>query len=374
VVREKRGLSPDIMPSRPHSTQLPQYFAALYGLMIVYASLEPFSGWMASLPGTPFFLFASWPPRYTRFDVVINVIAYTPFGFFVALIGARRAALARLAAGAVAGALLTFSMETAQMFLPTRDASTIDFLSNTAGAAIGALAALAFNRMPGLRTSIAAWRQRVFLAGHSGDLGLALLGIWLLAQVNPGIPLFAATFDPSLELTTDLAGTLLQAAQSAFNVVGVGLFLALLLRQRHFLGGAVLLLIGGALMLKGCAAGLLIRQSVLETWLKPGVVLGVVAGALVLLLAIWLPRPARTTLCAIALLSSLIAPLLAPDMWRARAPLALFDWPYGQLLNFNGLTHAVLVVWPVLASVYLLWLAGQPGWGHTVQGGNDGRV
>jgi hypothetical protein len=90
----------------------------------------------------------------------------------------------------------------------------------------------------------------------------------------------------------------------------------------------------------------------------------VAGGALVLMLAIWLPRPVRTTLCAIALLSSLVAPLLAPDMWQARAPLALFQWPYGHLLNFNGLTHAVLVIWPVLVSAYLLWLAGQPGWGQ----------
>jgi hypothetical protein len=51
------------------------------------------------------------------------------------------------------------------------------------------------------------------------------------------------------------------------------------------------------------------------------------------------------------------------------APLALFDWPYGQLLNFNGLTHAVLTVWPLLASAYLLWLAGKPGWGaHAAPG------
>src|SRR5581483_6446554 len=113
---------------------------------------------------------------------------------------------------------------------------------------------------------------------------------WLMAQVNPGIPLFAATFDPSLELTRDLAGTLLQAAQSAFNVVGVGLFLALLLRHRHFFGAAVLLLIGIALMLKGFAAALLIKQAVLETWLKPGIVLGVFAGAVAVLLAVWLPR------------------------------------------------------------------------------------
>ena len=346
-------------------TLLPQYFAALYGLMIIYASLEPFTGWMAPSSGTPFYLFAPWPSRFPRSDIVINIVAYIPFGFFVGLIGRERSFGIRVTIGTAAGALLSFAMETVQMFLPTRDASTIDFLTNTAGCALGAVGAAALNHSPGLRARISAWRERVFIAGRSGDLGLALLFIWLLAQVNPGIPLFAATFDPSLELTRDLAGTLLQASQSAFNVVGVGLFLSILLRQRRLLGGAVLLLIGGALMLKGGAASVLMRQTVLENWIKPGVTAGVAVGALALLLAIWLPRPARTTLCAVALLSSLIAPLLAPDMWRARAPLALFDWPYGHLLNFNGLTHAVLVIWPVLASVYLLWLAGQPGWGHT---------
>ena len=355
--------------SGPRPTLLPQYFAALYGFMIVYASLEPFSGWTAPAPGTPFFLFAPWPPRFARSDLVINVLAYLPFGFFAALTGREKALAARLAIGSGAGAALSFAMEGTQMYLPTRDASTIDLISNTAGALLGAIVAVALSRAPGLRAAVRAWRDRVFLCGRSGDLGLALLGIWLLAQVNPGIPLFAATFDPSLELTRDLAGTLLQAAQSAFNVVGVGLFLAILLQQRRLLGGAVLLLIGSALILKGFAANLLIRQSVLDSWLKPGVSLGVAAGALALLFAIWLPRPARTTVCAVALLSSLIASLLAPDMWQARAPLALFDWPYGHLLNFNGLTHAVLVVWPVLASIYLLWLAGQPGWGHAAADG-----
>src|SRR5205823_6938611 len=235
---------------------------------------------------------------------------------------------------------LSLCMESAQMFLPTRDASVIDLLSNTAGAALGALIAMIFNGVPGWRKAIRGWRRRVFLEARRGDLGLALLGIWLLAQVNPGIPLFAATFDPSLELTRDFAGTLLQAAQSAFNVVGVGLFLALLLHQRRYLGGAGLVLIGVALMLKGAAAAVLLRSTVWDNWLKPSVTFGVMAGAIALLLMTRLSRPLQTTLCAIALLSSLIAPLLAPDMWQARAPLALFDWPYGHLLNFNGLTHA----------------------------------
>jgi VanZ family protein len=352
------------VPTRRQPTRLPQYLAALYGLMIVYASLEPFSGWMVPLPDTPFFLFEPWPSHITRFEIILNVLAYAPFGFLLALIGKRRPPVARLATAIGTGALLSFAMESTQMFLPTRDASSVDVLSNSVGATVGGLLALTFNRASSLRARIARWRYRTFLGGRSGDFGLALLGVWLLSQVNPAIPLFAATFDPSLELARDLAGTLLQAAQSAFNVVGVGLFLALLLRQRRDMGAAVLLLIGIALALKGVAAAFLLKSTSWAFWLEPGISAGVAVGALGLMLAIRLPRPARTTLCAIALLSSLVAPLLAPDMWRARAPLALFDWPYGQLLNFNRLTRAVLVIWPVLASTYLLWLAGQPGWGQ----------
>ena len=109
----------------PQPTLLPQCFAALYGLMIVYASLEPFSAWMSPVPGTPFFLFAPWPPRLPRADIMINVSAYVPFGFFVGLIGRERSPTARLVTGTAAGAVLSFVMESLQMFLPTRDASTV---------------------------------------------------------------------------------------------------------------------------------------------------------------------------------------------------------------------------------------------------------
>jgi VanZ family protein len=241
------------VPPRRPPTRLPQYLAALYALMIVYASLGPFSGWIAPLPDTPFFLLEPSPPRFTRFDVAINVLAYAPFGFLLALIGPRRPAT-RLAIAIGVGALLSLAMESTQMFLPPRDASSIDLLSNSVGATAGGVAALAFHRARRFRECVAQCRYRVFLGGQIGDFGLALLAVWLVSQLNPGIPLFAATFDPSLELTRDLAGTLLQAAQSAFNVVGVGLFLALLLRQRRHLGGTVLALIGLAFVLKVIAA------------------------------------------------------------------------------------------------------------------------
>jgi VanZ family protein len=349
--------------ARTQGSQLPQYLAGMYGLMIVWASLEPFAGWADPPPGTSFFLWSFTPSRTTRFDIAINVFAYLPFGFFLALIGNHATPLARIVRALSIAAALTVALETLQQYLPTRDASTVDVLTNAMGALLGALCALRLGPRSPLRRRVSQWRYRTFLVGRTGDFGLALLGIWMLAQVNPGIPLFAATFDPSQELAADVAGTLLQAAQSAFQVIGVGLFLALLLRHRHTIGGAVMVLIGGTLMLKGFAATLLLKPAAWDSWLRPGVSLGVAIGAFTLLFVIWLPRPAQTATCAVALLSSLIAPRLVADLWQARPPLAQFDWSYGQLLNFNGLTHAVLLVWPVLGSLYLLWLAGQPGWG-----------
>jgi len=129
---------PDV-PARRQPTRLPQYLAILYGLMIVYASLEPFSGWMAPLPGTPLFLFEPWPQYVTRFDIVVNVLAYAPFGFLLAQLGTRRRPAARLATAIGAGALLSLAMESTQMFLPTRDASNVDLLSNSVGATLGGL-------------------------------------------------------------------------------------------------------------------------------------------------------------------------------------------------------------------------------------------
>ena len=70
-------------------TRLPHVLAALYGLAIVYASLEPFQPWLTPPPNTPFFLFAT-SVRMPRVDVLLNVLAYVPFGLFVALTHAPR--------------------------------------------------------------------------------------------------------------------------------------------------------------------------------------------------------------------------------------------------------------------------------------------
>ena len=340
--------------------------AALYALAVAYASLQPFGPWLPPPPGTPYFLLGPWPARLPRYDVTINVIAYLPFGFFVALLPARARPWRRIATGFATGAALSLAMESLQMFVPPRDASVSDFVFNSLGALAGACAGAALARSAPAKRAITAARARWFIPGKLGDIGLALLAVWLVAQLNPGIPLFAVMFETPAQPGAPLDGAevLLDAAGSAFQLVGVGLFTTLLLRTRDDARGAVLFLIGAALLAKGCGAVLLLKPSVWQTWIKPGVLIGIAAGALVLPLAMSLPRPAQVATCGIALLASLAAPLLAPELMSAPPPLPMFDWRYGQLLNYNGLTHAALVLWPILAAGWLFALAGRPAWGR----------
>ncbi|MEO8345672.1 MAG: VanZ family protein [Betaproteobacteria bacterium] len=347
-------------------TFLPHILALLYGLALVFASLEPFAPWMRVATGTPFWPLAPWPPKWTRFDVIVNMLAYVPFGVFVALVPQRGSPFVRTGIAVAAGASLSFGMETLQMFLPTRSANLVDLMANTAGALLGGLLGGTLVRAERTRRLMSAVRDGAFLSGGLGDMGIALLALWLTAQTNPGIALFALHFEPGLAsaMAPDTAATMLEVAQTAFQLVGVGLFLALLLRDRRHVGGAVLLLIGTALMFKGIAAWLLLKPAAWETWLRPGVSIGIAAGSLGLLLTAFLPRPAQVAVCAIALLSSLLLPLLASDSASVTAPLTLFDWRYGHLLNFNGLTHTVLLAWPLVAAAWLFALAGKPDWGQ----------
>jgi VanZ family protein len=358
---------------RPHHTLLPHALALLYGAAIAYASLQPFSPWLAPADGTPFWPFAPWPPRWTRFDVLANVLAYLPFGLFVALTPRRATPGARAAQALAVGMTLSFGLETMQMFLPSRDANLVDFVANAMGTLLGAFMAAIVVRSERTRTLLSGIRHRVFLPGMLGDVGLALLAVWLAAQINPGISLFAITFDPEMvpaalamgdsAARPDRAAVLIEAAQSALQLIGVGLFLVLLLRDRRHIGGAVLLLIGAALLVKGVSATLLLKPALWETWLKPGVSIGIAAGLLILLCIVFMPRPVQLAACATALLASLLLPIVVADLPPTRASLTLFSWRYGHLLNFNGLTQSMLLAWPLAVSAWLFALAGRPRWG-----------
>jgi VanZ family protein len=338
---------------------LPHFLTALCALLIVHASLQPFTGWVAPPPQTPFFLWAPWP-RFNVPDVVINLIAYMPLGLAATWMSGPHVSVREAVLRAIAAcALLSLAMESAQMFLPMRRASAIDFLANTIGASAGALVAAVFMSHSHWRRRLRHWRESAFIGGRLGDFGLALIVLWWVVHVNPAIVLFAATFQPDFQVATDPAGIMLEAAQTALNVVGVLLFVALLLRRREYFGIVALCFISASLALKAGAASLLLKPAVWDHWLRPGPAIGVAVGALVLFVAVWLPRRPRMIVCAVALLSSLIAAVLMPDLLSAQPSIERFHWHYGHLLNFNGLTRTVLLVWPLLAALHLLLLYGK---------------
>ena len=246
-------------------TRLPHVLATLYGIAIVYASLEPFHPWLP--PQTSFFLFDFGSARWIRYDALLNVLSYVPFGFFVALLRRGVSPTRRIVHSVVIGAAMSFAMESLQMYVPPRVASPFDLAANIVGAlGGGALATvLAYNQST--RDSIYGARTRLFLPGPLGDVGLALMLLWLVAQTNPGIPLFAVTFDnevptgPALiaappvhddasTVAHENANIVVQAAGTGFQVLGVGLFAALLLRRRRHAGSIVVALIAGALLLE----------------------------------------------------------------------------------------------------------------------------
>ena len=372
----------DPAPSSPAlRTRLPHFLATLYGLAIVYASLEPFHPWLP--PQTPFFLFETGQ-RWIRYDALLNMLAYAPFGFFVALLPRGVSPARRIAHSLFVGGAMSFAMESLQMYIPPRVASPFDLVANIIGAVAGGALATALARYTTLRNSIYGARTRLFLPGQLGDVGLALMLLWLVAQTNPGISLFAVTFDAESPVTAalavmpprddartvvahDNANFVVQAAATGFQVLGVGLFAALLLRRRRHAAAIVVALIVGALALKGLAAAMLLKPAMWQSWVRPGVLTGAAIGGAMLAVAIVLPRPVQVAMCAIALLSALGAPVLAPESMSARAPLAIFDWHYGQLLNYNGLTRAALLVWPILTAAWLFALAGRPSWGKPTE-------
>src|SRR6185369_15887689 len=151
--------------TQPARTRLPHVLAGLYALAIAYASLQPFGPWLAPPPGTPYFLLGPWPGRLPRYDVTINLLAYLPLGFFVALLPPRARPWRRIATGMAAGAALSLAMESLQMLIPPRDANAYDLIFNALGALIGASLGAALARSAPAKDAIKTGRARWFMHG-----------------------------------------------------------------------------------------------------------------------------------------------------------------------------------------------------------------
>jgi VanZ family protein len=341
---------------------LVRYLLLAYVLLVIYASLHPFSGWRDQGAGAFAFLGGALPRYVTAFDLLTNFAAYLPLGFFalLALHPLLRGVPALIVAG-LAGSCLSLVLEALQTYLPSRIPSNLDLVTNSLGAFAGAGLALRFGRGLLGRGRIQELRHRWFLAGHQHDLGLVLLALWLFTQLNPETLLFGngdlrnlleqepAALHPA-EVFIQM-----EAVVAACNLIAIGLFQSCLTQDDQPLRRLLLALIAGALALKTIAVGVLLKAQNVFAWLTPGALIGLAAGAAVLLLAVALPRAARLALAGLLLMAATVLVNLAPE--NPYLANALQQWPQGYFLNFNGVTRLVSLAWPFVALFYLMLLA-----------------
>jgi hypothetical protein len=82
-----------------------------------------------------------WTPSY-RADVIANILGFMPFGFVLCgFFALSRQRVQAIVLSTLVGGLLSFTVEFLQYYIPRRDSSLTDVISNTTGSLLGALIA-----------------------------------------------------------------------------------------------------------------------------------------------------------------------------------------------------------------------------------------
>lgn len=346
--------------------RLIRYLAGAYAALIVYASLHPFSGWRASGLTPLAFLEAGWPHYWTGFDIAANLLAYLPLGLLLALSfrpggGKRTRFLLAALSAASLGAALSFCMELAQSWLPSRVPSSLDLLFNAVGAALGAATAA----LVGARLLAFIRRCQRWLAPNpDADIVLVLIGLWLLAQLSPETLLFGTgNLRHLLDIPSpvDYAPSAFFAIETAIiacNMTAIGLIVRSLLASQRHAFWLLITFFALATAIRTLASAILVEPAQAIVWLTPGAALGIMIGGALLSLLLLLPARWRQALATLALMTGAALVNLAPPNPYSQAAMAA--WQQGHFLNFNGLTRLIASLWPFLA-LPCLALSGLPG-------------
>jgi VanZ family protein len=162
-------------------------------VMTLYGSFYPWQFQARDLPVSPIrILLHSWPAVFDRFvgrDTVVNLVLYVPFGVFCFLsMNESQSRVLRSMMTVLAAALLSASIEMAQLFDDSRLCSLLDVACNTAGAGIGILLAGTF---PRAISEVVHEAEAVGAFRLSGVI--ALLYLWAGYQLFPGFPELSQT-------------------------------------------------------------------------------------------------------------------------------------------------------------------------------------
>ena len=339
--------------------RLAWFLFAAYLLLVVYASLSPFTGWRPP-PGDPAaFLTASWPRYWTWFDLAINVVAYVPAGLLLALALMSHMRRDGALLGAVLlGGLISLGFEFAQAFLPGRFSSNLDLAMNVSGAFVGALIAVRTGNLDFVWRRFASARG-LFRPGAHADLGLALLALWLFSQLDPSLPLLGNIGMPEgmgasiNEISRPARFSFLEMGAVMLTLFAVGLVLTLVVRRPALALISTVAMVVTAALIKLLFGLALLKPEARFEWISREVWIGAGYALALLALCTMLPDRRRRTVCAVASLALITMTLVFSPEPGDPAFLKLFNWHYGQLLNFTGLARTVARAWPFLV---LGWL------------------
>ena len=339
--------------------RLRTYLTAGYALFIMYASLSPFSGWQeqglefSAVLALPLFL------QYTGFDAAANVLGYLPFGLLLGLaLRARFSVSWTVLLATLGGVVLSAMMEYAQMYLPVRISSNLDLLANSSGALAGAFLAVSIAPREWFALHLTHWRMRLFHGGGGVDFGLALVALWMFAQVNPSLPMLGNVFISEVARAPFVVVqpepfNWMESMAVLLNMLMLGMLLLTLLRIRRQAASTLLLVLCAVAVAKFTAAAILLKSWALLLWLNGEAMLGIFAGVLLVIAASRLSRTQLSKCAALVALGYWVLAHWILDSGEPSAAMRLYQWNYGHLLNYNGLSQTITLVFPFLMLGYL---------------------
>ena len=343
-----------LTPSMTPRGHVPWLFAAICLGVIAVVSLYPLDSWQDNTE--PLFDFLFYPlPYYTRrFDTIVNVLAYFPYGFALALIPRQR--WLGLLLALMVTSTTSLSVELIQQFLPSRISSNLDLLCNSLGGTLGALFALnPLSRYIGQR--LHRWRHRHFHPSRVTDYALLLMTLWFLTQLDPSVPFFGVVVIPKglpqpfispLE-NPALFLFLIEAGSAMLNLLGTLLLVSLCAKRSQSKLRLVLGFLCLATLIKLGIAAAFLREFAFFEWINPRVLLGLLAGLLLLLWWVRLPYTARAGLGAITLGGMLYLAAQWPLQADRSPSFSHLRWSHGHLTNLSLLAEVASHVWPWLA-------------------------
>jgi len=344
-----------------------------YVLLIVYASLYPFSGWQDMGVPLQAYLFAGMPRYWTGFDLVTNVLGYIPLGVLVVFAlypQVRRGGAIMLAI--VFGVLLSGALEATQTLLPNRVASNLDLATNSLGAVIGALIGSRFSDLVMERSRLRQSRDQWFTPEASR--GLIVFALWPLAQIYPqsylfgngqALPVLSDWLSGWLDTPVDLGAWLrngidlsvrqywlIEAIVTACGMSSALLALSCMLREKAPRAALLPLFLAAAIAVKSLSSALLFTPSQAFVWMTPGAQGGLLLGTLLLGGGLLLGARAQRRIAITLLLIGLVFVNIASANPYFVATLE--TWVQGRFLNFNGAAQFLSLLWPASALWFLL--------------------